>query len=132
MDRACLPKLRKHRPKKVLAIQVDGDGAFTAAHIKRWAKQNNVRLFTIPPRSGDWAPIEKAWGYITLLVEQAANRSRHWRYGAKDTPANRTKWAKLVDGCIGKVSNTYWTKLGNGLHKRTQMLIASKGQRIRG
>lgn len=132
MDRALLPKLRTHRPKKTLQIQVDGDGAFTAAHIKRWAREKNARLFTIPPRSGDFAPIEKAWAHITKFVELAANGSRHWRYGAKDTPSNRAKWAKLVNKCVRKVTKSYWTNLGNGLHKRTQMLIASKGQKIKG
>jgi len=132
LEKKFLPKVRALRPRKQLAIQVDGDGVFTSKFIKRWSLQRNCKLFPIPPRSGDWAPIEKAWGYITLIIEKEANAHRLWRKGAKDTPANFQKWRKFVKKCIRKVPAWYWTNLGNGIHKRTQMLKAARGQRIRG
>lgn len=132
LDKKFLPQARRHRPRKKLALQCDGDGAFTSHHIRRWCRANNCEIFRIPPRSGDWAPIEKAWGRMTQIIELEANKHRLWRKGAKDTHANFQKWRKFVKKCIRKVPKSYWTNLGNGIHKRTQMLKAAKGGRIRG
>ena len=132
IEKGWLKRARLQNPKKQFIVQHDRDGAFTGPKFQSHMKKRNVKLHCTPSRGGDIAPIEKLWGYVKNLIEIEANNSRKWRYGVKDTPANRRAWTALVFKCVRSVSAAWYIKVIDGMKKRPQMILDAKGGRIKG
>jgi len=132
IEMKCVKKIRKAMPRKKFLIQTDGDGAFRSHFFAATLRRLNCVRFTVPPRSGDIAPIERAWAWAGRAIRKKANALRKWRYGAKDTPMNRAAWSKLVLSCVQSIPNKSWTSLVKGMGKRCTNVIKAGGNRIKG
>jgi hypothetical protein len=122
------PALKRNFPtRRTFTIQMDGEPAFRSARFEGEMSRRHLRKFRIPPRSGDLAPIENAWGLVIKMLEKIITTTRKWRRGVKNNEHNRRAWSQLVVKTIKKLPAKTITNIIKSMPQRVAEVIDNRG-----
>ena len=128
LKRSVYPALKRVYPlKRRFIVMMDGDPAFRAHLFLAALKDLKITKFTVPPRSGDLAPMENVWAHVVKDLAKVVMRTRRWAKGAKNNAKNRRDWQKLVLRTVRKRSSATLRKLVAGMPRRVLAVIQNRG-----